>query len=98
MIATGSSNKTGRLWDAATGVERSRIVAPPAVSAIGFTPDGYLRTYTGLEMATHAIDGADLVRTACARLARNLDLHSWELHIGNEPPRATCPDLPPPGQ
>jgi hypothetical protein len=36
----------------------------------------------------------DLMAAACARLSRNLTLEEWREHLGDEPYRPTCPELP----
>jgi hypothetical protein len=35
----------------------------------------------------------DLITEACARLTRNLARAEWEQYLGDEPYRATCPNL-----
>ena len=43
LIVTGSEDKTARLWNAATGEPRGRIMQHDgAVKAVAFSPDGKL--------------------------------------------------------
>jgi hypothetical protein len=38
----------------------------------------------------------DLIELACSRLTRNLTRAEWQQYLGQEPYRATCPNLPVP--
>ena len=66
------------------------------VNRVGFSPDSR-------RLATSCEDfqvrlwhwrTADLVAAACGRLPRNLTREEWREYLGEEPYRATCPNLP----
>ena len=40
LLATGSSDQTARIWETATGQERTRVVHDDGVTAVAFDPDG----------------------------------------------------------
>jgi WD40 repeat protein len=68
-LATGSIDKTARLWDVATGNEITILHGLDAVNSITFSPDGR-------KLATGSLDGAarlwpvgqGLIELACARV------------------------------
>ena len=55
-----------------------------------------LMTVTDRETQTHIIGPDALIREACGRLTRNLDMIEWLTYLGAEPPRRTCENLPEP--
>jgi WD40 repeat protein len=47
-LATGSSDKTARIWDAASGQPQLQVTHGHSVAALAFSPDGTrLATYGG---------------------------------------------------
>ena len=42
LLATGSADQTARIWDAASGQERTRLAHGEGVAAVAFSPDGRL--------------------------------------------------------
>ncbi|HEV8649163.1 MAG TPA: hypothetical protein VG276_07090 [Actinomycetes bacterium] len=47
-LTTASDDRTARIWDAATGQERTRVVHGGAVLGVAFSPDGrWLATASG---------------------------------------------------
>jgi WD40 repeat protein len=42
LLATGSADQTARVWDAASGQERARVIHDAAVAAVAFSPNGRL--------------------------------------------------------
>jgi WD40 repeat protein len=94
-MASGGRDGTVRVWEAATGREAARMVHGDEVNAVFFSPDGRW-------VKSGSMDGTvrvwlwrpeDLIAEACARLPRNLTPWEWELYIGDEPYRPTCPNL-----
>jgi WD40 repeat protein len=97
-LATGSRDHTARIWELPHGREAGRLEHPNDVLRVAFSPDGS-------RLATSCHDNQvrlwfwrvdDLVAAACRRLPRNLYLEEWREHLGDEPYRTTCPDLPVP--
>ena len=95
-VATGSQDGTARVWEALSGTEIARYTHRDNVTAIRFSPDGSL-------LATGSHDGEakiwrvrpdDLAADACLRLTRNLSRAEWQKHLGQQPYRKTCPQLP----
>lgn len=45
-------------------------------------------------VSRNALQTNDLIEEACSRLNRNLTPEEWKQHVGDEPWRKTCPNLP----
>lgn len=75
-----------------------RVVTSDAddVLAAALTPDGRWRLTAHKDgvLRVWALDAADLVDAACARLARNLSLAEWHQHLGGAAQGTTCQNLP----
>jgi WD40 repeat protein len=93
-IAVGAVHGA-RIWEARTGREVARIPDRDAFSQPLFSPNGrWLVTVGEDHFSVWAWQPADLIAQACARLTRNLTRAEWRLYLGDEPYRATCPNLP----
>ncbi len=94
-----------RIWETANGRELTRIELNGQGFSYGqwmaFIAEGrQLLTanqndFTGsTEIHTWPVWPADLIDLACSRLTRNLTHAEWAQYLGDEPYRATCPNLP----
>ncbi len=97
-IASGGSDQTLRLWDPATGLERAHISGIGSPWATSFSADGRWLAEGGYEVGESnarvlPVQTGDLVQMACSRLSRNLTPQEWQQYLGDEPYRATCPEL-----
>ena len=95
-LATGSYDKTVRIWHVETLQEVFRTTLAAAVNALSFSGDGKLIAI-GAEDGTAAVSSwqpDELIAQACARLNRNLTRAEWRQHLGEIPYRGTCPALP----
>jgi WD40 repeat protein len=99
-LATGSKDHTARVWEPASGRELARLEHPQEVRKVLFSPDGSRLAASSRDDQVRLwhwrLD--DLMAAACARLSRNLTLEEWRQHLGDEPYRPTCPELPLPKQ
>ncbi len=94
-LATGSSDKTARLWEASTGRALARMHHESDVEAVAVSPDGkWLVTASGGRGWRWLLQPQDLIAEACARLTRNLTPQEWQQYLSQEPYRKTCPKLP----
>lgn len=91
LLATGSSGGV-RIFEAATGREIAHLSNEdyPVV----FSADDRYVVATGNHSMAWMWQPADLIDLACGRVSRNLTKKEWQQYLGNEPYRATCPDLP----
>ena len=101
-LASGSWDKTIRLWDLATRQPRDAPLTghQSAVNSVAFSPDG--RTLaSGSEDKTIILWDVDVkswLKRACAIANRNLNKDEWQHYMGDRPYRKTIPDLPGPGE
>lgn len=105
-VASGSDDGMVRIWEATSGREIARELHGDAVTAIAFSPDGRLVISAGCDESQFGwkcLNGSakiwlwypdDLINLACSRLTRNLTHAEWAQYLGDEPYRATCPNLP----
>ncbi len=66
------------------------------IQDIVFSPDGRWLAASSSTGHIHllTIKPDDLIAEACTRLPRNLTQQEWQQYLGDEPYRATCPNLP----
>jgi WD40 repeat protein len=83
LIATGGTDGTVRLWDTATGTEELTVRdGGPSISSLAFTTGGRLAVLTASHTAeVYAIDIADLLSLARARVARSLADEECRLYL-----------------
>jgi WD40 repeat protein len=95
MLASAGFDKTVRLWDAANGVALGRAQHDAPVLALAFSADDrYLASASGNAAAVSLWRPEDLVALGCGHVSRNLSADEWDEHLGDEPYRKTCQDLP----
>jgi WD40 repeat protein len=58
LLATGSTDRTARVWDAASGQERLRVTHDEGVAAVAFSPDGRLLATGSFDPAGRVWDAA----------------------------------------
>jgi WD40 repeat protein len=94
-LASAGFDKTVRLWDAANGTALGRVQHDAPVLALAFgADDRYLASASGNSAAVSLWRPEDLVALGCGHVSRNLSADEWDEHLGDEPYRKTCPDLP----
>jgi len=96
---TLSKESSLRVWELITGREVARLTLAGSIIQTSFSADNKQLAITTRDGAVRIYDlssepGADLVKTACERLSRNLTPDEWSKYMRDEPYRKTCPDLP----
>ncbi|MGH8588268.1 MAG: WD40 repeat domain-containing protein, partial [Gammaproteobacteria bacterium] len=94
-LASAGFDRSVRLWDAVNGAALGRVQHPAPVLALAFgADDRYLASASGNVAAVSLWRPEDLVALGCGHVSRNLSADEWQEHLGDEPYRKTCPDLP----
>jgi tetratricopeptide (TPR) repeat protein len=97
-LATGSGDRTVRLWDM-----HERTADPVAlrghedmVWTVAFSPDGRWLATGGWDNTVRLwrVQVHELTQLACQILNRNLTQDEWQRLLGNTPYHKTCADLP----
>ncbi|HEX9921205.1 MAG TPA: TIR domain-containing protein [Anaerolineae bacterium] len=99
-LATVGGDRTARVWEIATGRELAHLEHEYGVNDAAFSRDGrWLATASADRTArVWLLQQDDLLAEVCARLPYNLSPAEWRQYLPNEPYRATCPNLPVPGE
>lgn len=101
-IASGGGPSEGEgmlyVWNSRTGQEiASFSFGQPWTAA--FSPDNRWIAVGGYEKGESNVKvfrllTEDLIAEACSRLTRNLTSEEWQMYLGSEPYRKTCPNFP----
>ena len=96
-VASGSDDKTTRVWEAVTGNEVARIIHDAGVFAVTFGPDGKY-VVSDSKYGTARVSewqAQDLIEITCRVMPRNLTREEWKHYIGDALPyQAVCGNLP----
>jgi WD40 repeat protein len=94
-ILTVSDDRTARVWDAETGDLLTILPHSAGVDQASWDrSESRILTVSNDGRATlFYVTLDDLVDAACGRARRNMTPLQWALFMGDEPYRATCPDL-----
>lgn len=83
------------VWDTQSWQVVAQLQTTDRISAITFSCDNdWIFTGNSDGVDIWLGPGADLVAEICQRLPRNLTREEWRQYLGDEPYRATCPNLP----
>lgn len=87
-----------RILETISGREVTHISNTPAYQAAFSRDNRWLATGSLISLhdeyvSVWAWQPADLIALACTRVQRNLTKEEWKQYLGNEPYRATCPNL-----
>jgi WD40 repeat protein len=97
-LATAGEDQTVRLWDTAHLDGESVVLQghTGSITTLMFSQDGRLLLTRDEDQAAFIWQPRldDLRALACATAGRNLTIAEWQLFIGSEPYRKTCPALP----
>lgn len=90
LLATGSRDRTVRIWDPDRGVELARLTRQYRVDAVAFIGGDAMIAAGGQNyVEVSPWRSADLVRTACAQL-KYLGADSWQRLVGREIAPSIC--------
>ncbi|MEM7029734.1 MAG: WD40 repeat domain-containing protein, partial [Chloroflexota bacterium] len=97
-LAISRGDQVARVWDIALNQLVAEVTHPGLISGVQFNHNGTQLITTSVEdhsMRIWALTPEEQIDEACNRLPRNLTLGEWQTHIGEEPYRCTCAELPP---
>lgn len=88
-----------RILNIQSGREVARLSTMPTSQATFSSDNRWLATGSLISLHNEYISvwawqPVDLIAQACDRLSRNLTKQEWHQYVGDEPYRATCPNLP----
>jgi WD40 repeat protein len=99
LVATGSEDKSARVFEARTGREVARLALGEPVRRVDLVSGGRsLRAVSGevdLRITKDLIRVSDLIAEACSKLDRNLTREEWAIYLGGLPYRESCQQLNP---
>ncbi len=102
-LASASSDKTVRLWDAESGqpLGSPLVGHEKLVQSVAFSPDGKRLASASMDKTVRLwdVDLQSWLKRACGIANRNLTREEeWQKYMGDLPYRKTCPDLPGPDE
>jgi WD40 repeat protein len=98
-LASGGQDHLIRLWNMhSDDPGLSPIVMEgheDMIYDLAFTPDGHwLITASSDSVRAWSISLDDLISEACRMAGRNITIEEWQVYLGTEPYRTTCPQYP----